>query len=105
MEKETLDRFDLSANGINDAVQETAARLAKLPVDAKEAIRLRFLLEEALLQYRDHFPEETGVSLRFSEIFSSFRVSVRIKCESFDPFRKDEESFLKACAEAGGIGI
>ena len=45
MEKETLDRFDLSANGINDAVQETAARLAKLPVDAKEAIRLRFLLE------------------------------------------------------------
>lgn len=92
MEKETLDRFDLSANGINDAVQETAARLAKLPVDAKEAIRLRFLLEEALLQYRDHFPEETGVSLRFSEIFSSFRVSVRIKCESFDPFRKDEES-------------
>ena len=92
MEKDVLDRFDLSAAGISDAVEETAARLAKLPVDPKEAIRLRFLLEEILLQYRDHFPEDTGVSLRFSEIFSSFRVSVRIKCDSLDPFRKDEDS-------------
>lgn len=90
MEKDILDRFDLSASGINDAVEETAARLAALPVDPKEALRLRFLLEEILLQYRDHFPEDTGVSLRFSEIFSSFRVSVRIKCESLDPFRKEE---------------
>lgn len=91
MEKDVLDRFDLSAAGISDAVDETAARMAKLPVDPKEAIQLRFLLEEILLQYRDRFPEDTGVSLRFSEIFSSFRVSVRIKCDSLDPFRKDED--------------
>ena len=91
MEKDVLDRFNLSAAGINDAVEETAARLKKLPVDPKEAIRLRFLLEEVLLQYQDHFPEETGVSLRFSEIFFSFRISVRIKCDSLDPFRKDDD--------------
>ena len=91
MPKDVLDRFNLTAAGIDDAVEETAARLKSLPVDQKEALQLRFLLEEILLQYRDHFPEETGVSLRFSEIFSSFRVSVRIKCESLDPFRKDED--------------
>ena len=87
LEKDILDRFDLTANGINDAVEETAGRLAKFPVDKKEAVRLRFLLEEMLLQYRDNFPENTGVSLRFSQIFSSFRVSVHIKRGSFTPFR------------------
>lgn len=92
MENSVQDKFALTAAGIDRSVEDTAALLAKEKIDSKDALRLRFMLEETMLQYRDAFSEKAEASLRFSRFFGAFRVSLRVKGESFDPFSEEDSS-------------
>ncbi|MBR0303011.1 MAG: cation:dicarboxylase symporter family transporter, partial [Clostridia bacterium] len=56
------------------------------------ALRLRFILEETMLKYRDALSEAAVASLRFSRFFGTFRVSLRVRGESFDPFSAEDPS-------------
>ena len=92
MEKTIQDKFELTPEEIDRCIDQTADLLAETKIDQKEALRLRFILEETILQYRDALSEKALASLRFSRFFGSFRVSLRVKGESFDPFKKDDSS-------------
>ncbi|MBQ6430543.1 MAG: cation:dicarboxylase symporter family transporter [Oscillospiraceae bacterium] len=92
MEKTLQDMFALTAAEIDRSVEETDALLKKEKIDPKDALRLRFMLEETMLQYRDAFSEQTVVSLRFSRFFGAFRVSLRVKGERMDPFHEEDAS-------------
>ncbi len=92
MEKPIQDKFELTASGIDHSVEQTAELLAKEKIDPKDALRLRFMLEETMLQYRDAFSETAEASLRSSRFFGAFRVSLRVRGESLDPFREKETS-------------
>ena len=92
MEKTIQDKFELTASNIDRYVEETGDLLSKEKIDPKEAIRLRFILEETILKYRDTLSEKAVASLRFSRFFGAFRVSLRIKGESFDPFSEESSS-------------
>ena len=92
MEKTIQDSFELTAVGIDRYVEETANLLKNEKIDPKDALRLRFILEETMLKYRDAFSEKVVASLRFSRFFGTFRISLRVEGDSFDPFSEDDSS-------------
>ena len=92
MEKNIQEKFELTAENIDHYVDETAQLLSKESIDQKDALRLRFILEETILNYRDALSEKAEASLRFSRFFGAFRVSLRVKGESFDPFKEEDTS-------------
>ena len=92
MEKTIQEKFELTAENIDRYVDETADLLSEENIDAKDALRLRFILEETILNYRDVLSEKAVASLRFSRLFGTFRVSLRVKGERFDPFKEDDTS-------------
>ena len=92
MEKTVQDKFELTAQEIDRYVEQTGELLEKQNIDPKDALRLRFILEETILNYRDELSEKAVASLRFTRFFGAFRISLRVKGESFDPFKKDESS-------------
>ena len=79
-------RFVLKAEEIDRIMDELAGILSDEPVDRKDALRLRLILEEALLNYMDFCPEGTLVSLRFSRSFGTIRISLKVEGDSMDPF-------------------
>ena len=92
MEKAVQDKFELTAEEIDRLVDTTADILSNEKIDQKDALRLRFILEETILKYRDALSEKAEASLRFSRFFGTFRVSLRVKGESFDPFGSENTS-------------
>ena len=92
MEKTIQDKFELTAAQIDRYVEEVSDLLSQENIDPKDALRLRFILEETILKYRDALSEKAVASLRFSRFFGTFRISLRIKGESFDPFSKEDSS-------------
>ena len=92
-ERESLEsKFQLKAEEIDRIMDELTAMLAEEAIDRKDALRLRFMLEEALLYYRDTCSEEAKASLRFSRSFGAFRVSLKVRGDSYDPFSVDDDS-------------
>ena len=92
MEKTIQEKFELTPAEIDHYVEETAELISKEKIDKKDALRLRFVLEETILNYRDALSEKAVASLRFSRFFGAFRVSLRVKGKSYDPFSEDNPS-------------
>ena len=85
-------KFELKAAEIDRITDELADELSHEPVDRKDALRLKLILEETMLDYMDSFPEGTIASLRFSRSLGAFRVSLKVEGESVDPFAQDDSS-------------
>ena len=94
MEKVLREKFSLDTQSINQAIEETERILSKVKIDSKDALRLRLFLEETMLKYRDFLSENALASLRISSYFGTFRVSLRVRGESLDPFAQKDESDL-----------
>ena len=92
MEKAIQEKFELTPEEIDRYVEDMGALLEKEKIDSKDALRLRFILEETMLKYRDALSENAVASLRFSHLFGAFRVSLRVKGDSFDPFKEEDSS-------------
>ena len=92
MDKTIRDKFELTAAEIDRYVEQTGDLLKKVNIDSKDALRLRFMMEETMLKYRDALSEKAEASLRFSRFFGTFRISLRVKGESFDPFSEADSS-------------
>ena len=81
-------QFLLEAGEIDRIMEELMKFLSDEPIDRKDALRLRFLLEETLLNYKDFCPEGTAASLRFSHSFGMIRISLKVEGEKMDPFQE-----------------
>ena len=85
-------KFELRADEIDRITEELSEMLSMQPIDRKDALRLKFILEEVMLNYRDFCPEGTIASLRFSRALGKFRVSFKVEGESMDPFAANDAS-------------
>ena len=94
MDKVLREKFSLDTQSINQAIEETERILSKVKIDSKDALRLRLFLEETMLKYRDFLSENALASLRISSYFGTFRVSLRVRGKSLDPFAQKDESDL-----------
>ena len=85
-------RFELKAEEIDRITESLDEILSDMMIDRKDALRLKLILEETLLKYRDFCPEGSDASLRFSRAFGTFRVSLKVEGESMDPFTENDPS-------------
>ena len=85
-------KFLLQAEEIDRITGELTTLLSAESIDRKDGLRLRFILEEALLNYMDFCPEGTLASLRFSHSLGTFRVSLKVEGDSLDPFEEKDPS-------------
>ena len=85
-------KFVLKAEEIDRIMEELADILSAEPIDRKDALRLRLILEEALLKYLDFCPEGTLASMRFSRSFGILRISLKVEGDSMDPFFEADPS-------------
>ena len=92
MERTVQEKFQLTPAEIDRCIEQVGELLADENIDPKEALRLRLILEETILNYRDALSEEAVASLRFSRVLGTFRVSLRVRGESFDPFSEEDPS-------------
>ena len=53
-------KFELKAAEIDRITDELADELSHEPVDRKDALRLKLILEETMLDYMDSFPDPEG---------------------------------------------
>lgn len=91
--KSQSNQFLLEAGEIDRIMEELMKFLSDEPIDRKDALRLRFLLEETLLNYKDFCPEGTAASLRFSHSFGMIRISLKVEGKKMDPFQEKDPSF------------
>lgn len=85
-------KFELRPEEIDRIMDELSQILAAQPIDRKDGLRLKFILEETLLNYRDFCPEGTLVSLRFSRALGVFRLSLMVEGDSMNPFLQNDPS-------------
>ncbi|MBR0400864.1 MAG: cation:dicarboxylase symporter family transporter [Mogibacterium sp.] len=85
-------RFELKAEEIDRITEELDEILSNEPIDRKDALRLRFIIEEVLLNYRDFCSEGSDASLWFSVTFGRFRISLKIVGDRMDPFTEQDPS-------------
>ena len=91
--KKTLEqKFELRPEEIDRITGELSALQSEAQMNRKDAMRLRFLLEETLLFYRDHCSEKAVASLRFSRSLGTFRISLKVRGDSWDPFSEQDPS-------------
>ncbi|MBO4914974.1 MAG: cation:dicarboxylase symporter family transporter [Oscillospiraceae bacterium] len=88
--KETA--YDLSGSSIQALCEEITAFLTAHGTAKKEILKVTLTLEEALLNYRDHLPESSAVTLRMFALLGTFRVTVAVEGERCDPFDEKEYS-------------
>lgn len=79
-------KFELRAEEIDRIIGELAAWQKESSMDRKDAMRLRFVLEETLLFYRDNCSEKAVASLRFMRSMGTYRISLKVRGDSWDPF-------------------
>ena len=71
--------------GLEEALAAIDERLEKKGIKGKDALRIRFTLEEMLLRIRDRFGEDMDVTLSIGKRFGTETIKFKYAGESFDP--------------------
>ncbi len=85
-------KYDLSYTGIQAVCDEVGAFLSLRGTSKQEKLKVSFMLEEALLDYREHLPDNAAVTLRTYAILGTIRAIVTVEGERFDPFEAEGRS-------------
>lgn len=86
-----MDKFKITNEGIEQAVDRVSAFLQGYKLEDREALRVRLALEEALLRYRDALGEDTVCTLKCIQRLGRIRVELAVEGRSLDPFASDDE--------------
>ena len=82
--------YMLSDSEIARAWEGAETFLCSNKIDHAEVIRLRLILEEILLNYRNRFGTDCQFSLKTVKVLGKPKITVQLTGESFNPFSSDE---------------
>lgn len=93
--------YKLNLQDIDAALSAIISFLEAKKTDRKTVLRIRLGIEEALLNYRETFGEETKFVLNLSDGLGRYRTSISVPGVMYDPFVKDasheqNSSFMRA---------
>ncbi len=99
-----MDKFYLTNENIEVAVEQTQEFLRKYKVDSKDVLRTTLALEDTLLNYRDAFGETAVFSLKCVQRFRRLRVELTVNGTNLDPFTSgDDEDFSRLLLSGMGM--
>lgn len=101
---QATDKFNLTNQAIEIAVETTSDFLQKYKIEKKEILRTTLTLEDTLLNYQDTFGEKTVCSLKCVHRFGRIRIELTVHGENYNPFTSgDDEDFSRILLS--GIGM
>lgn len=78
--------YQLTSANIDEASAAIESFLTGASIEKKNILRLKLMIEEILLNYRDHFGGNEHFTLLCAKRFSHPRVVISVAGESFEPF-------------------
>lgn len=82
-------QFQFTASSIDEVADKIDGYLTGLKLERRNRLRIRLSMEEILLQWRDHFGEETACSLKFATRFGRPQITLEVEGDSFDPLSQE----------------
>ena len=100
-----MEALNFSNGNIDLACEKVGEFLAKSGVDRREALRIKLMLEEILLEYQDKFGEEANYKLKCAKRLSAMKVEMEVPGESFNPLLKESDDGALINGLLAGIGL
>ena len=100
-----MDKYNFLNEQIDQACQKVENAMISYGVERREALRIKFIFEEVLLEYQGKLGEEAFFMVRCSSRFSAIRVEIIVPGESFDPMDKAEEDANVMRGLLAGLGL
>ena len=83
----------LTNESIDIISEQVSEFLSELNMEAKNRLRIRFLVEEILLDWQTHFSEQANCYLRIGKRFKRPYINLELEGESYNPLEKKTEEF------------
>jgi len=84
--------YQLSNDNIRAVCDAVSGFMTTQGVAKKEILKVTLTLEEALLDYQEHFPESSEVDLRMYTALGTIRAVIRVAGDRRDPFEAEGRS-------------
>ena len=96
--------YTLSNKSIDRISEEITSILENKRVPVRDCTKIRLTAEELLLKYREKFGSESELTLLHTKRFGKIIVTLRLRCESFDPMAElsAEDFWLQNILQALG---
>lgn len=89
-----MEKLSFSYLNIDKCSEDAEVFLNKAKVDRRETLRIKLMLEEVLLRYRDKFGEDTQYIFRCVKKFFSQRIEIIIEGDSYNPFEEESDTVM-----------
>ena len=90
---ETKTAYSLSNESIDEIAEKTNDFLGTLNTESKNRLRIRLLVEEILLDWQQHFSEETVCQVRIGQRFRHPYIQLELEGESCNPLNTNTEYY------------
>ena len=96
--------YTLSNNDIEKISHELISILESAKISSQGCTKARLTAEELLLKYQEKFDSETELSLHHTKRLGKVTVTLKVRCESFDPMANlsDEDFWLQNILQSLG---
>ena len=85
--------YRLSNQSIDEISEQISVFLSRHKIESKNLLRMRLLVEELLIDWQEHFSEDTICQLRMGERFGRPYLTLEVPGESFNPLGQEIETF------------
>lgn len=83
--------FRLNALGIDTISEQLHEEMTQLKIAPQEMIRLRFSVEEGLLNWMEQLGEDTPCSIRYGKRNNTFYITLFCKGQRYNPLAQDDD--------------
>jgi len=95
-----ISKRKLSPDIISQTCDELDDFFVSSKAEKRDAIRIKFLIEETLLNYKDKFGEDVEFEIRKSSKLFKASLQLIVYCDKFNPFNFDEEGVMNSLMTA-----
>lgn len=85
--------YQLTNESVDEISEQIACFLEEQKTESKNLLRMRFLAEELLLDWQEHFSSDAVCQLKMGKRFGHSYLTLEVPGESFNPLVKDIENF------------
>ena len=103
--KSFQETYQLTNENIDRIAERIAEYLAELDMERSNIVRIRLMMEEALLRWQDHFGPESDVRVSLDVRLRRPTVTLELADSGFDPLTSDDELGMWADSLLSNIGL
>ena len=83
----------LTNESVDEISEQISTLLSELNMETKNRLRIRFLVEEILLDWQAHFSDQATCQVRMGKRFRRPFIQLEIPGDSYNPLEKNTEEY------------